>query len=93
MLMHDCNHISNSRPFKRLPLGRSQSPELVRRWHEALLPFEAVLYRKIQTGDNSMKLIYRGVKYEATVPTVATTEGKVIGKYRGIAIHEHVVAH
>lgn len=39
----------------------------------------------------TMKLSYRGVKYEATLPTVATTEGKKIGHYRGLSIREHVV--
>ena len=38
-----------------------------------------------------MKLVYRGVKYEANVPVVAA-EGKVIGKYRGVELHEHVVS-
>jgi Domain of unknown function (DUF4278) len=93
LLMHVSNDISNGSLSERLPFGKLQSPGLVRRWDEALPRAETVLYRKIQSEDNNMKLIYRGVKYEATVPTVTTTEGKVIGKYRGVAIHEHIVAH
>ncbi|NJN87923.1 MAG: DUF4278 domain-containing protein [Leptolyngbyaceae cyanobacterium SL_7_1] len=38
-----------------------------------------------------MKLNYRGVTYAANIPTVATVEGKVIGKYRGVELHEQVV--
>jgi hypothetical protein len=38
-----------------------------------------------------MKLSYRGIKYETTLPTVATTEGKEIGHYRGLTIREHIV--
>ncbi|MGG6298260.1 DUF4278 domain-containing protein [Leptolyngbya sp. AN02str] len=34
-----------------------------------------------------MKLSYRGVKHETRVPSIATTEGKVIGKYRGVELH------
>lgn len=37
-----------------------------------------------------MKLSYRGIKYEAQVPTVATTSGSVIGKYRGVELHTQV---
>lgn len=38
----------------------------------------------------AMQLIYRGIKYEAALPTVVTTEGKVIGKYRGLPLHQQV---
>jgi hypothetical protein len=33
-----------------------------------------------------MSLSYRGIKYEAKVPAVATVSGKVIGKYRGVEL-------
>lgn len=39
-----------------------------------------------------MKLFYRGTTYEIKLPTIATQEGKVIGKYRGATLHERVVA-
>lgn len=39
-----------------------------------------------------MKLAYRGVNYEVKLPTIATKEGKIIGKYRGADLHERVVA-
>ncbi len=32
-----------------------------------------------------MKLTYRGVSYESTLPTVELTEGEITGKYRGTA--------
>jgi len=38
-----------------------------------------------------MKLVYRGMKYEANLP-IAATVGKVIGKYRGVELHEQVVS-
>jgi len=38
-----------------------------------------------------MKLSYRGVKYEAKIPVVATKEGKVIGHYRGVELHSQDV--
>lgn len=33
--------------------------------------------------DKTAKLIYRGVNYEHSSPTVEVTEGKIAGKYRG----------
>lgn len=38
-----------------------------------------------------MKLNYRGVTYKAHISAIATVEGKVIGKYRGVALYEQVV--
>lgn len=38
-----------------------------------------------------MKLVYRGVKYEANLPVIAAA-GKVIGKYRGVELHEQIVS-
>jgi hypothetical protein len=32
-----------------------------------------------------MKLIYRGVDYEYTQPTLEVTEGEILGRYRGAA--------
>mgnify|MGYP000007276185 CR=1 FL=1 len=37
-----------------------------------------------------MKLSYRGVKYQTEIPTVATSVGDVIGKYRGVELREQV---
>jgi len=37
-----------------------------------------------------MKLSYRGVKYQTELPTVATSAGHVIGKYRGVELREQV---
>lgn len=31
-----------------------------------------------------MKLTYRGVQYENNTPVIETTEGKTVGKYRGL---------
>lgn len=38
-----------------------------------------------------MKLTYRGVKFEAQIPAIATTQGAEIGKYRGVALYSQVV--
>lgn len=38
-----------------------------------------------------MQLAYRGSIYETQLPKVATKAGKVIGKYRGSALHERIV--
>jgi len=38
----------------------------------------------------TMNLSYRGIKYEANVPAVATVSGKVIGKCRGVELHTQV---
>ena len=39
-----------------------------------------------------MKLSYRGVTYEPKTPVVVTVPGKVIGRYRGIELHEQVAS-
>lgn len=38
-----------------------------------------------------MKLIYRGTTYNAK-SAIATVPGKVVGRYRGVELHEQVVA-
>jgi Domain of unknown function (DUF4278) len=38
-----------------------------------------------------MKLSYRGIHYDTQLPVVVTIAGKVIGKYRGLELHEHVL--
>jgi hypothetical protein len=38
-----------------------------------------------------MQLMYRGVKYEPKTSEVSIVPGKVIGRYRGVELHEHLV--
>ncbi len=38
----------------------------------------------------TMKLTYRGVKFEAKIPAIATTQGAEIGKYRGITLYSQI---
>ena len=38
-----------------------------------------------------MRLSYRGVNYEYTVPTLEVTEGEILGKYRGTGWHCHTL--
>lgn len=38
-----------------------------------------------------MQLCYRGIAYQTNLPELATTEGKVIGKYRGAKLRKRIV--
>ncbi|MBE9180366.1 DUF4278 domain-containing protein [Oculatella sp. LEGE 06141] len=38
-----------------------------------------------------MKLVYRGVQYDAKPSAIATIPGKVIGHYRGVELHEQII--
>ncbi|GAB4152952.1 MAG: hypothetical protein Fur0046_32790 [Cyanobacteria bacterium J069] len=57
------------------------------RWTTGVPPYSKSMEFKRKPA---MKLSYRGIKYEAQVPTVATTSGSVIGKYRGVELHTQV---
>lgn len=39
-----------------------------------------------------MKLTYRGVPYEQTPVNLEVTEGDILGRYRGQAVHSHLLA-
>ncbi|NET31978.1 MAG: DUF4278 domain-containing protein [Cyanothece sp. SIO1E1] len=38
-----------------------------------------------------MQLSYRGIKYNTRSPKIATAEGNIIGRYRGLILRTRVV--